>query len=363
MTSAAVDPLLAGKRIDLVDFDDVKLLMFKDDNLYQLSVSEERKHRSLREHHVSVAAGGHPKSPVTPQNVGDARGARACFSIVLDHLWRQGLEFSVLDIGAFIGDFSIKTANIVRTFGKSNKAYAFDPTEAGALIPYNIELNGLEALVEHERLAILDYDGYALFSVSPGYYDASFAVGESYVKGKHQFNWLSLLGHLARTPRKAAYIKKFLRYLRRPEPASLIVPGTSIGRWLDRKKIGGHLLAKVDVEGADRVIVEELVSLKGRHAVVCFEFTANSFPSARDAAEFLGGLAKTHHLFDLWYSPNPCRVERLDPARLPNFVDDVQNARIFGYTDLLAIPKDLPGAEALAARLGALERTAEEYVL
>jgi len=355
-----MNSLLLNKKIDLVDYGDVKLFMFQNDNLYNFFVPKDRKQYSLREYYKTIERAGFPKSPFNPDNIACVRDSKACFAIIMNHLWERNIDFSVLDIGAFVGDFSIKIGNLIRTFEKTNKVYAFDPTEAGALIPYNIDINGLKGIVFHENVAVSDQKGYMVFNVLPGLSDSSFAFN----KGEHKFNIFPMIRHWFKTNYRLAYVKKFFRYLK-PNPSySLIVEGVSIRDWLKEKEIHTSLFAKIDVEGMDALVVHQLISLhKDRYIISVFEFTPNAYASFDEARSFLAELSKNYIIFDLWYSPRPSRCNRIKTEALDEFVREIRDKRIFGYTDLLLIPRVLPDAKGLEEKLVSLEWDKEEYLL
>ena len=49
-----MNELLTNKRIDLVDFDGLKLFMFKNDNLYNNFVTKQRKNQSLDQYFKAI---------------------------------------------------------------------------------------------------------------------------------------------------------------------------------------------------------------------------------------------------------------------------------------------------------------------
>ncbi len=353
-------PFLINKKIDLVDFGDVKLFMFEDDDLYDLCVPEARKHQSLEEHHRAVARDGYPPSPVNPDTVKTVRAAQFCLPLVLTHLWDQGFDVTVLDIGAFVGDFSLRMANVIRSFGRRNQVYAFDPTEAGALIPYNIRLNGLEAIVRHEERAVAGHAGLALFNLRPGSSDASF----SFRSGGHQLNVLTLAQHFVRTRYKTAYLRKVFRFVR-PQPTyNLVVDAMPISIWVRERRLQGALFAKIDVEGLSPIVLEDLLSLGSEDPlIVVFEFSPLAVGSLGEAAGLLRRLATSFHLFDIWYSPTPTRCQLIVEGALEAFAREIAHKRVFCYTDVLLVPRTLPDVAGLVERLEKLEWTNEEYVL
>jgi FkbM family methyltransferase len=352
--------LFLEKQIDLVDFGSVKLLMFKNDNLYDLCVSADRKGRSLREHYNQVHQCGYQASLVTPQNSESVVDARHCLSLVLAHFWRYKIPVTILDIGAFIGDFSIQIGNLVRTFQESSQVYAFDPTEAGYLIPYNIEINGLQCIVCHKELAVSDYNGYTLFTVASGMSDSTHAED----KQKPSFNIPHLIKHFIQTRYKSAYLDKLIRYLMPKRDHQLLAPCIKLVDWLHSEKIETSLFVKLDIEGADIVVLRDLISFYNKHYIACvFEFNPNAFDSRAAAIKTLKQISLDYFLLDIWYSPQPAFCHAIEPDQLEKFVDSIATDRVFGYTDILIIPKQLPDASGLRRRLVGLKPGPLEYAL
>ena len=355
-----MNPFLYDKKLDLVDFEDVKLLMFRDDNLYNIAVSDDRKNRNLREHFLEVSRKGYPKSVVCPANVDQVSAARFGLFIYLHHLWRENIEFTVLDIGSHVGDFSIRAASLARTFQKKLKVISFDPTPAGALVEYNVQINGLQDYVRHEDLAVSDVNGFLKFQAAKGHSDSASAFSTSGNEGLGR-----RLMKFVRSRHKANYFQGLVSRIRGAEEAyEFIARSVTISDYLEANKIEGHLFVKIDVEGLDDCVISSLLPRAQRSLVsVVTEFTPGGFPSLAAAARMLEELSMSFVLCDIFYSPNPTRFDRLDSRSLLDFARHVQEHRRYGYTDILLIPKALPGLERVLKRLEALERAPDAYIL
>lgn len=71
---------------------------------------------------------------------------------------------TVVDIGAHIGLFSVRAAQLA---GSNGKVYAFEPTPATqALLRKTIAINGMQAIIEPRSEAVGDKDGITHFYVS-----------------------------------------------------------------------------------------------------------------------------------------------------------------------------------------------------
>jgi FkbM family methyltransferase len=357
-----MNPLLIHKHIDLVDFGDVKCFMFRGDNLYRLAVANDKKNKSLAEHNIEVRQRGYRPAPVTPENIDTIDRCRYCLHIVVGNLLRSLGEITVLDIGAFVGDFAIRMGNLIRTFGRQDRVYAFDPTDAGALIPYNMRINGLEGIVIHEELAIDCHAQYSLFTVSPGDYDSTTAAKSQ----APRFNLWAQFQFLLKTNHKFAYIEKLIRHFRPKPHYNIIVEATTISDFAARIGLNTPIFAKIDVEGLDSDVVRDLRSLskaRGVPVTIVFEFKPRSYGTLEEAAAFLTDLTDEYYVFDVWYCPNPCLCNEVTREGVHNFVNTVQNQRIMAYTDVLLLPKSLPGSAQLAQRLSKLAPEPPEYIL
>lgn len=369
--AAIMNPFLLNKSIDLVDFDDLKLFMFKDDNLYNIAVADNRKNQSVEDYQKFVAQNGFPPAPLTPANIGDEQSARRGVYLFLYHLWQRDVSFTVLDIGSHIGDFSLKTGNFIRTFKKNNQVVSFDPTEAGALVGYNIKLNGLEAIVSHENLAVADFDGVMLFSYSPGFSDSSHLASRDAAPARRGKNRVE---HFLQKSFKekvesvrwnvTSRVNRIFRQAEEIPSYNLIVEGVDVINYLHEKKITGNLFVKLDIEGFDSVVINRLAELlPGRLIWLIFEFNVKSFGGQESAAAYLGEMQNSFYLFDLFYSPNPTRFRLIESAdKLREFVSDITE-RKYGYTDIFALDKRTPDCDALVGKLSGLTESADDMTL
>jgi FkbM family methyltransferase len=395
-------PALQNKNIDLVDFEDLKLFMLKNDNLYNIAVSEDRKNQSLSKYQAEIREKGYPRSLVTPESINDVTSARFGFYLFLHHLWEhdsnrsrslehngnrsrsweqnsprststgpRNADLTILDIGSHIGDFSLKMGNFIRTCGKACRVISFDPTEAGVLVNYNIELNGLNEIVRHEDLAVSDFDGLMLFDYSPGFSDSTHVserIGAAAASrgGKfHSFRQKSLKEKLL------SLITLPFRRVRRaidqqtPEAPTynFIARAVDIAGYLERNGLNGDLFVKIDVEGMDTKVIDRLLTLlPSRLISIAFEFTPRSFGDGDTAARYLRDLSDSFHMFDLFYSPNPTRFRLIGPGDCQAFVPEVRQ-RKYGYTDIFLLDKRTPDCEQLVERLSGLKESEDEMRL
>ena len=356
-------PFLFNKRFDLVDFDGLKLFMLEDDNLYKAAVAEDRKYQDLGAYQRALFTQGVPDAPVTPANVENLTSARYGIFLVMAHLWKNGLDFIALDVGSYIGDWGLKTGNFIRTFGRTTKVITFDPSEAGALVPYSIELNKLEAVVRHEMLAVSDFDGLVMFRYSSGGVDAGEIAGTGQDGVALAATWLKRFGQLPFGRRIKAYflfavagLKCLVRFrIGKVESHTLLVRCVDIPSYLESNRLDANVFAKIDIEGHDTQVIKRLLSIMSERKIyVIFEFAPIRFPSQQEAIAYLETLTDKFHVFDLFYCPNPTRMNHISPSNLASFVADV-GQRAFGYTDVFLLDKRTPACEELLRRLSGLK--------
>lgn len=347
-----MNSLLLGKQIDLVDFDDLKLLMFANDTLYNIAVEDRRKRQSLTDHQNQVLRSGYPPFALTPQNMAASQSVRYCLFYLIHHLWQSGVNPTVLDVGSFVGDFSLRMGSLVRTFQRPTRVISFDPSEAGALVPYNIEINGLQAIVQHEDLAVSDVAGLRLFSAHRGHSES--AMLHDAAARARPLKGLTILRRF--TSRLLGYEIK--------RPAHYLVRSTTLPQYLRQHDIQGDLLVKIDVEGHDMAIIDSLLPERAHRIIsIVFEYAPGRFPGrSAEANDYLRQLAEDHWLFDLVYCPNPTRVRRIEPAAIAAFTEEVARRR-FGYSDVLLLDKRTPNVQTLLQRFSQLSELLEAYWL
>ncbi|MCL4504760.1 MAG: FkbM family methyltransferase [Chloroflexi bacterium] len=372
-----MNPSLFSKRIDLVDFDDINLFMFMDDNLYDVAIQPYRKNRSLAEYQKQIHTSGYPPSKLNPSNIRQDALARDGVYVLLDHLWDNQVDFTILDIGSFIGDFSCKVGNFIRTFGKTTQVISFDPTIAGALVNYNIELNGLQAIVKHEDLAIAEHDGLVMFSYIVGNTDSASIINSSgTIVSSGKPGIFGYLSHFVKTPARAKLplLRNFItRRVRsvilgqnysQSHQSTLIAHSANILSYLSKHDINTNLLVKIDIEGHDQEVIKDLTSLLPTRMVnIIAEFNPGFYPTIQASSEFLFGLSNEFYIFDIFYSPNPAWFRLIDPTDITEFAENVRHHRKYGYTDLLLLDKRIPQSDKIMTRLSSLSTTVEEYVL
>lgn len=353
-----MDGLLTNKKIDVVDFDGLKLLMFRDDNLYDHFIADDRKNQSLDAYYKLVKdKNNYPAPTITYENCESNDDPRNGLFIFFKHLLDHQIPFTVLDIGSHVGDFAIKCGQFFRESGRKTNVISFDPSPAGFLVPYNIEINGLSEYNHHETLAVTERDGYYIFQFREGYSDSAkltFSKSGSFLE-KLRFYSGSTLAF------KFVILKKLTGQLIRKTPKTfdLIVKGVNIENYLISHQNDQSLFVKIDVEGYDEVLVREFIRMKKNKLISMI----SELHVDAGSIDFLKEISAYFYIFDLFYCPNPTRFKLIPPEQFEEFVNHDLKNREYGYTDLFLLDKQTPNVNDLIAKLNRLRHKKDELVL
>jgi len=294
--------------------------MFRRDNLYERSVPPDRKGREIRSVQARNARSGFRAAPVDRESVRTTKDPRDVFCIVAEVVARTDGSVTVLDVGAHVGAFGLKLANFLRTAGIPGRVVCFEPGTAGELLPHNVVLNGLADWVQVELFAVSDVTGLDVLHITPGSTDGDSLTGD----GKRSYD-------------------RIVNTVRVDEYVTAHVPS-------------GGLIVKLDTEGLEPRLIASMTNLRATRTVVTvFEFMPWRYADGRYGLDLLGSLDGECLLFDLYYAPRVSRVELIEQADFAAFISRVRE-RPYGYTDVLAIPRRLPGTHELLQRIADLRR-------
>lgn len=317
----AAGPRPTGIAYDLVRLGIASFFVPSQDNLYNIAISDSCKHFTIARHieaSMSENAQAHG---------GVFRDVTQYLFAYLDVLFKQKLAVEFYDIGAWVGDIAIRMACFAKLQGGCFHADCFDPSLAGTLIPFNIELNDVADCVCYRPIGVSVTGGPAIFTQLPGHSDAARLDGIG--------TWNM--------------------------PAdSYLIRTVTLGDCLREPRAGSHQFVKIDVEGIDGIIVRQH-RRRLDHATLAIEFAPDQKQYIDiGAIEFIGDLLETHSLLDLFYLPRPTMAERVtDPSA---FVKAIRQRR-YGYTDILAIPRSLDCHDELLAMTQNFRPIGQEYLL
>jgi FkbM family methyltransferase len=216
------------------------------------------------------------------------------------HLWRHGIEFDHLDVGANAGLAVAVHGTFYRQCGWPTRIYAFEPGNVFPLLERTVELNGLADRTTCLRMAANDRTGPVTFYATPSQSPAA-----------------SMLAAAVNRPGVT-------------ERHTTTVQGTAIDDFGTRLRPAPGLVVKIDAEGADFAVLAGMRrTLAERLCLVQIEFTP--------------GLVRWPRLKLV------CLLSRF-------FVVDLGSQKLItrpptSLTDLLLVPRRLPGADTLIERL------------
>lgn len=235
---------------------------------------------------------------------------------IFSHFWRLALPFTYLDVGAKYGAGAIHLTLYVRALGHDNRIVCFEPGSSSELLAANISANGLADDIAFEPIAVSDRVGSATLFGEKGYPENNRIVNP------------------------VAATQAFSRQ----------IPTTSLDAYVSAHQIAGHLIIKVDTQGAEWEVLAGMKRVrKDRLIVMVIEFTPWALETRVPPARFLDELADGSHLLDLGmlfsgHGGLPPKV--LLPESHREFPAEVMR-RKGCWTDLLVVPRRLPDAQAL----------------
>ncbi|MBL0189832.1 MAG: FkbM family methyltransferase [Saprospiraceae bacterium] len=341
-----MNALLINRKIDLVEYDLFYALMFKNDNLYAF-INEKYKNRNL----VDL---GEKKYPNKKLEICETLiiNPKHTVYILLSHLISNKIDFHILDIGAHVGVFSLRCASIFKQLNAHGKITSFNPTNAGALVDFNIKINELEQYINHEMLAISRSGGILNFEYKLNKSDSTRIAKKD---NESKFN---LLNYFLKAPinvKGQLFIKMFGRFksiFEKNEQFSLLCDSVNLLDYLSKNKIETNLIIKIDIEGFDKEIIYQILpKLNGRILGLITEFVTYNDIKAID---YLNFLSKHFYIYDIGYCPLPYKCQEINVNNFNEFINDVAY-RKYGYTDILLINKNMPKVNLLKDRLNQIK--------
>lgn len=302
--------------VDLVKENGTYIFYFVNDGLYT-RLPEAAKHQDPHAILRDARQGAFPGPNCTATTLAEINNSRHVIELVCQWLWAQHIRFGIFDVGSHAGRFAIEIGNYVRYCCRQAPIVAFEPGHTCDLIRYSVELNGLTSLVEVREVALSDVDGPLLFAESDKETNASSIWRKAY--------------HDRTTVVRSVSLETALGW----------VPDID------------HLIMKLDVEGAEPMLLDELARLRSRcRAVVVCEIVPWRFGGWPQAAQYLQRLADHYHLINIHSFLYNYTMKRVAADDIATLMEEVAK-RPTGFTDMLLIPRDLEGAADL---VGLVER-------
>jgi FkbM family methyltransferase len=304
---------IRNNRIDLVKQEDLLYYIYTEDLAYQW-VPETGRNYQLSQKDFKP----------TDQNYFSAEklNPHTLFEMILSHYWMHNLDFTVIDVGCQYGRVALKIANFIRITGHDNHVICFEPGLAGTLLKHNISLNGLQQIATQVEYAVCNHNLPVLMYGEIGHSENNRIVNRRLEK----------------------------------EGYCYVVPSTTIDDYVQKNQLKGHLIIKIDTQGAEIEVLEGMVEvLENRNVTYVLEFTPWAISRLKDPSEFLTELMENTYVVDIINTVtgnSDTQYTLIQKMGIKSFINDVANNRPFGYTDILVVPKKLPGAEHLLKQIG-----------
>ncbi|MBL8230315.1 MAG: FkbM family methyltransferase [Bryobacterales bacterium] len=308
--------MLSGRQVDLVDFGQLRVFMYIDDEGY----------RSLAPEYKNQPCGPVDRDLAEPAISPGERYANAyepLISTILSHYWVNQLDFTYFDIGCQYGTSAMAVAQMIMASRQKNLVYAFDPGTAGTLVPANLRLNRMQDRVIFEPVAISNHDLPAIVYSELGQSENNRIVNRDL----------------------------------RTESISRVVGCKRVDQMIEERAITSHLIVKLDTQGAEPEVFRGMRYALASRLVTCVsEFVPEAIGTRTDPAEWLRRLAEDFLVFDIidndMYIKPSHKLFHIPEERVRAFVSEVAR-RSPAYTDVVLVPKQLPAIGSLVERLTA----------
>lgn len=285
------------------DFGDFQAFVYAGDIAQRLAVSD--RHEPDR-------------TPTTPSAFIDSfsRGGDLLHLAIAVHL-ANGVRPAFLDIGANVGIDCIRAAHFARRLGVTLPIYAFEPGVMRHLLPWTLKANGLTDTVQFMPAAACERGGPVIMSAIPGM-SVDNRSTESAAQGGRR-------------------------------PQTFLVDGVRLDDFVADHGPFDAIVVKLDTQGAEPGILRGFRETLGRIPVTLLtEFSPGAADPRERPAEMTRSLLATHDLFDVHTSRD--RFDPIDAADTERHVAAVLS-RPAPWTDLIALPRNAPWSNSLAARL------------
>ncbi len=292
----------SGRRVHLVEYRVMKLFMYDNDLIPDKTTEEYRRTAGLIDAYDGILNGCN------------------ALPLLFEHYWKHRLDFTMLDVGCQYGHESILAGKYIQAHGHSNRIHCFDAGQAAGLMPFNLALNGLDGQAEFHPIAVGNGQEPLLMYYEPGYSEHNRSLN----------------------PKQSAEGSVTFSYP---------VECTTLDRFCGSKGIDGYVIAKLDTEGSEPLILEGMRELMD-HRPLSFitEYSPYNFAPEHEL-EFLRMLLQEHEVLDigaLQGAESGCERQafRLSVGKLEQYPNYLRR-QASGWADLLVLPQNLPYVEEL----------------
>lgn len=241
------------------------------------------------------------------------------------HLWLNDIDFTYIDIGANMGTTTVPAAKFFQKYQKENKIISFEPGIVYNLLNQTIKINRISELVTLENIAISNQNRPVIIKSLLEHSESNSII-----------NIDSSSSHI-------------------PLASCNLVDGMRLDEYVQQKGIGNDLVVKIDTEGNDSLVIEGMKQLiPSQVAILIFEYTPVLLRDFISPENILSDLNEKYILLNmLTFTPFPfwkCSLISGDDDIWLKFTKQVQDFPR-GWTDVLAIRRDLPNLDKLIAKL------------
>lgn len=243
--------------------------------------------------------------------------SRAYMLPLIRHFRDRGVDPCILDVGGYIGRFSLESALLVKELGLSLPICCFEPGLTGAVIKANLAANGVDSLVSLRDEAASDTNGIAEYKYAPG---------------------VLISGRICSFPSATAH---------------RTVPTIRLESVLSQLGCRDGAIIKIDTEGHEPSVMRGLGDLADSLPMACIvEF----WPAT--LRETVSGLPYADFIEENFYAIN------IRSSLYPKSYSPIRDIRQFaadfraeeGNVDLLFVSKAMPNCERLVCELCSLEK-------
>jgi FkbM family methyltransferase len=248
----------------------------------------------------------------------DVKGV-GLFNLASMHYWRNGIDFDYVDIGANIGITAIAQGVFYKRCGMNNKVYAFEPGDVFPLLRATTVINQIDDITVCVRAAVSDQAGRVEFHLAPAQSPAS-----------------SLL--------RAAVSRPEIGTTR-----SILVDAVTFDGFTEQLRPAPGLLANIDTEGADFKVIDGMHhTLANRMCTIQIEWYQDVADTYCDSVDRLRELTEYFEMIDV--GTKPYRIIGPGADGFAAFVEKVRE-QPRPVTDIFMVPRTLPAADVLIARV------------
>ena len=241
------------------------------------------------------------------------------------YLWLNNIDFVFVDIGANVGNTAIPIGKFFKQYNKSNPIISFEPGVVYDLLQHSLRINGLYNLVRVENYAVGDHSGSVVIK--------------------------SLLQHS-----ECNSIQDFRKFYPDLSLASChLAECVRLDDYIEAQNIQNPLVVKIDAEGSDWQVLQGLSRIIPQQVVILIiEYDPKYFNEFISPEELFIPLNNDYQLLNMRTLDQSLQWKYSEigdtKADFLSFSDAVKSSPA-GWTDILAIRRDLPNLPEFIQRL------------